>query len=122
VAKVPKKTNTISPTERAIRQALRVEYEVGRYRWLNGLDRPPMTAPVPPTPPTPVKKGRVTKQYQVDRVRHVLSRLYPNGVGETPTAAVKREVAAELDLDSRERGIGNPDWTSVARALGRRLD
>lgn len=123
MAKAKKPNSTIPAAERAIRQRLREEYEVGRYRWLNGLDRPPMSAPVLSPSSAPVRKKKPAKRlasFQADRVRRLLPDLYPQGVDGVPSAAIQRKIAKTLKPECDRLGIKPPSPTTVKRVLGRR--
>jgi len=62
------------------------------------------------------------RQWQADRVRKVLFRLYPPNA-EVPdhvsTTVVQKQVANALAEESRNLGIAAPSWDVVNRVLGR---
>jgi hypothetical protein len=78
-----------------------------------------------PTAPTAGKKGAAGKKRsgpQVDRAEATLKKLYPPDgkvPDDVPTKRVQAEIAKYLAADSKNRGLGEPSWDTVKRALGR---
>jgi hypothetical protein len=74
-----------------------------------------------PTAPAAGKKAAKDGP-QMRRVKAALKNLYPpDGLvsDEVSTEIVRAQVAADLASDSRRRGVADPGWDTVRRALGR---
>ena len=72
----------------------------------------------PPSARKKVAKGG----RQMRRVLPSLKKLYlPDGKvsSSVPTETVRAQVAADLADDSKQRGLADPSWDTVNRALGR---
>lgn len=118
MAKDGKKSSTTDSTAeaRAIRQALRISYEVRRAEWLSGhmpMMPPPWAKPVTEFKPRHTREGK-----QMPRLLPVLRELYPpDGMppGHVKTVAVMQCVLKEYQA----RGWGEVSRDVVEKAIGR---
>lgn len=69
-----------------------------------------------------LRNSKSRKASQQDRVRRVLPKIFPPD-GAVPdhvsTKEVWGKVAAELASENKQKGLAEPSWESVARAIGR---
>ena len=83
------------------------------------LERAAVEALWPVKPKSPGSK-RATKGTQQVRVKQSLKKRFPDGVpDDISTEAVRVLVGKDLEADSRNRGLADPSWDTVNRALGR---
>jgi len=124
MAKAGKKsTTTGTPEQRAIRQALRVAYEVDRYQWLCGNPMTPMPmipASMPSTSPTvkpePKSKPKGRPSYWRSSVRRELAKINTDGVS---LAVITQKVVAALRDEIKQSGRSPPTRSLIGRELGR---
>jgi hypothetical protein len=105
MAKAKKKSiTTETPEQLAIRQALRIAYEVDRWQWLCGNKPFVPMMPMTPAPPAPSKKSTERKEGpQERRLTPVFIKCWPPDGKSPPPAELSDTDLIQMAGDEYER-------------------